>query len=366
MPAAAPACLARTRPPRGSGTRARRRGRAGSRCGGRCGSCRTPSPTAPSTGRWSRRGRRTSRRAAPSGPARRPGRCSARTGRTPPVRRDGSASSASSWERIESIVPPLNPPLQLRDEQRRVAESPEAQAVRLPVQQVDAEVRRDRVEPAGRDDAGARSRTAVSCAASTRVADEEHLPGQVGVVGPGLRAGADQREPVARIRTDGGDDDPRRPGEVGDLGGVGRRRRRRGASRDRRRAGLTAPSRAARASDRRARPACRRVRVGRGRRRAGGRRSPWRRGRRGRAPGRSTWRSPGHGSEASQQQRLGLAHPLELAEVQRLVGPVGAAVGVLDAGHEDRGVGEDLGEPRRRTGSTRRPRCRPARRPRRR
>ena len=43
---------------------------------------------------------------------------------------------------------------------------------------------------------------------------------------------------------------------------------------------------------------------------------------------------------SAQQQRLGEHDPLELGEVQALVGAVGAGVGVLDAGDQDARLGE--------------------------
>ena len=58
-------------------------------------------------------------------------------------------------------------------------------------------------------------------------------------------------------------------------------------------------------------------------------------------------RSARQRAQPLEQHRLGHADPLELAEVQALVGAVGARVGVLDAGDQDRGVGELLGERRR-------------------
>ena len=48
--------------------------------------------------------------------------------------------------------------------------------------------------------------------------------------------------------------------------------------------------------------------------------------------------------EVAEEEGLGQADLRELAEVQALVGAVGAGVGVLDAGDQDGRVGEAVGE----------------------
>src|SRR6266498_5620976 len=48
------------------------------------------------------------------------------------------------------------------------------------------------------------------------------------------------------------------------------------------------------------------------------------------------------GRHIAKEQRLGQAHPSELTQVQTLVGAVRRGVRVLDAGHQDRSVREQL------------------------
>src|SRR3954469_10031179 len=48
------------------------------------------------------------------------------------------------------------------------------------------------------------------------------------------------------------------------------------------------------------------------------------------------------GGHVAQEQRLGEADPGELAEVQALVGAVRGRMRILDAGHQDRRIGEEL------------------------
>src|SRR5689334_20972410 len=49
-----------------------------------------------------------------------------------------------------------------------------------------------------------------------------------------------------------------------------------------------------------------------------------------------------HFGHIAQQHRLGQADPGEFAEMQALVGTVGARIRVLDAGNQDRRTGEQL------------------------
>ncbi len=54
-----------------------------------------------------------------------------------------------------------------------------------------------------------------------RLAHEQHLAGEVGVVGAGLRAGLDQRQAVAAVGADGRRDHARAAGQLRHRGGVG-------------------------------------------------------------------------------------------------------------------------------------------------
>nr|WP_263639391.1 hypothetical protein [Klenkia terrae] len=85
----------------------------------------------------------------------------------------------------------------------------------------DGEVRGDGVEAAGVHDAGA-GLPGGRVGGVDRVPDEEHLAGQVGVVRAGPGAGLDQRQAVAGVGADGGDDGTGAGRELGQRRGVGR------------------------------------------------------------------------------------------------------------------------------------------------
>ena len=106
--------------------------------------------------------------------------------------------------------------LHVADEQRRVAEPASGL-----VEHQDAEVRGDRVEPARVHDPGAR-RASRLVGGVDRGAHEQHLAGQVHVVGSGLRAGLDQWEAVAHVRPDGRGHGRGRARQLGDGGAIGR------------------------------------------------------------------------------------------------------------------------------------------------
>ena len=75
-------------------------------------------------------------------------------------------------------------------------------------EQVDAEIRRDRIEPAAVDDACPRLPGA-GVVAIDRVADEVHLAGQIAIIGALLGAGGGEFAPVHRVGPDGGANDAR-------------------------------------------------------------------------------------------------------------------------------------------------------------
>ena len=121
------------------------------------------------------------------------------------------------------------------------------------VEQEDAEVGGDRVEAAGVDDPRPGA-LRVGVVALDRVAHEQDLAGQVDVVRPGVRAGGDEREPVAPVGADGRGHHATGGGQLRErtlVRGVGHEERPVGGRRAERRAHLLEPGpRAAREPDR--------------------------------------------------------------------------------------------------------------------
>ena len=151
----------------------------------------------------------------------------------PPVSASGSA------EEPAQVRPPLDgdqllaqgvdrpaaqPPTHLADVERRRARRALAVRGRLVGDEADPQVGGHRVEAAGvHDPRTGRPRGLVR--PGHAVAGEERLPGQVGVVGPVLRAGRDDRQPRAGVRADRRDQHPGPSGQpverpaVGDVDG---------------------------------------------------------------------------------------------------------------------------------------------------
>ena len=159
---------------------------------------------------------------------------------------------ASTWLRIESIVPPLNPPRMVAT-RRDVPQAARPVGGRALVQQQGREVGRDGVVAAGVHDPrpGLASRRV---AAVDRLAGEQDLPGEVGVVGARRGAGLDDGQPVARVGAHRRHEHAGRAGERGERTGVLRVRvDQRPLPRRHRKGGADAP-RACPSTGRRARP----------------------------------------------------------------------------------------------------------------
>ena len=200
--------------------------------------------------------------------------------------RASGCRARSATTRIESNVPPDRPPLHLGDDQGRVGELALAVGGDLLVQQVDADVGRDRVVAARVHDAGAGGGRLVAELVDGE-ADERHLAGEVDVVGAGVGDGGQQRLAVLEVGADGRADDAgaRRHG-VERGGGVGVGHDERPVVR-RRPAATRGSARAWPRCGRPARCGCRPGRARRGTWRSGRRRSRWLRRRRRRILGSS-------------------------------------------------------------------------------
>ena len=128
---------------------------------------------------------------------------------------------SSTWPLSEASVPPLKPPFIAVTTSVVSPSSPAPSARTASCEQQRAEVGGDRVEAARVDDPHARLGGAV--VALHALAHEQHLAGQVEVVGARLDAGVDQRQPVAPVRADRRRHHARAArhrGERGRVGGV--------------------------------------------------------------------------------------------------------------------------------------------------
>ena len=118
-----------------------------------------------------------------------------------PRRRRVAAAPRRCCPRSESIVPPLRPPRAVATS-RTSRRPPAPSAARALVQQQDARGRTGSESKPQACTIRAPVPRARASYAVDRLADEQHLAGEVGVVRPGPRAGLDQRQPVPGVRAD--------------------------------------------------------------------------------------------------------------------------------------------------------------------
>ena len=234
-----------------------------------------------------RAGRPASGGCGPSGSAARSGLSAKRIGGQPARCRVAAHRVDLRADRVDR--PAAEPAAGGRDEPH-VAQPARAVGGRALVQQEDGQVRRDRVVAAGVHDPRA-GLPGDGVDAVDRLADEQHLAGQVRVVRPGPGARLDQRQPVPGVRADGRHDRPGRVGERGERRRVGRVRleERPLPSRP---ATVPGPPPASPATARRARSGSPAARARPGARPSAPRRTRWRRTRRGRSPAGSSGTAP--------------------------------------------------------------------------